>query len=119
MPEALRLCTRLRGRRPERRMLNRVTGYLGFLEFAHRSGIGGFHNFLSYQRQWLDAEGCGDCRRGGLFGPGRSPWEQPGDRLPRWPESWSKRSCRLADLRASGPRLTLFWPGAIYLGGRG
>ena len=61
MPERLRLCTRLWGRRPNERMLNRVTGYLGFLEFAHRSG-GGFHNFLSYQRQWLDAEGCGDCQ---------------------------------------------------------
>jgi len=42
-------------------MLNRVTGYLSFLEFA-RCPDGGFHNFLSYQRQWLDAEGCGDCQ---------------------------------------------------------
>ena len=26
-------------------------------------GIGrGFHNFLSYDRRWLDAEGCGDCQ---------------------------------------------------------
>src|SRR5213595_1737217 len=58
---ALRLCTRLWGRNPSERMLNRVAGYLSFLEFAHRPG-GGFHNFLSYQRHWLDAEGSGDCQ---------------------------------------------------------
>jgi hypothetical protein len=58
---ALRLCTRLWGRQPDERMLRRVTGYLSFLEFARRPG-GGFHNFLSYQRHWLDAEGSGDCQ---------------------------------------------------------
>jgi hypothetical protein len=58
---ALRLCTRLWAHRPEESMLARVTGYLSFLEFARRPG-GGFHNFLSYQRQWLDAEGGGDCQ---------------------------------------------------------
>lgn len=57
---ALRLCTRLWDRNPDERMLRRVTTYLGFLEFARRPG-GGFHNFMGYQRQWLDAEGCGDC----------------------------------------------------------
>ena len=58
---ALRLCVRLWNQRPEERMLDRVTTYLGFLEFAR--GIGrGFHNFLSYDRRWLDAEGCGDCQ---------------------------------------------------------
>jgi hypothetical protein len=58
---ALRLSTRLWAHRPEERMLCRVTGYLSFLEFARLPG-GGFHNFLSYQRQWLDAEGGGDCQ---------------------------------------------------------
>lgn len=58
---ALRLCTRLWCRHPEERMLSRVTTYLSFLEYARRPG-GGFHNFLSYQRHWLDAEGCGDCQ---------------------------------------------------------
>ena len=42
-------------------MLKRVTTYLSFLEFAR--GIGrGFHNFLGYDRHWLDAEGCGDSQ---------------------------------------------------------
>ena len=42
-------------------MLRRVSTYLSFLEYAR--GIGrGFHNFLSYDRRWLDAEGCGDCQ---------------------------------------------------------
>ena len=42
-------------------MFQRATTYLSFLEFAR--GIGrGFHNFLSYDRRWLDAEGCGDCQ---------------------------------------------------------
>jgi hypothetical protein len=58
---ALRLCTRQWTRHPSERMLQRVTTYLGFLEFARRPGRG-FHNFLSYQRHWLDAEGCGDCQ---------------------------------------------------------
>src|SRR5689334_14339291 len=58
---ALRLCARLWGRHPEERMLGRVTAYLSFLEHAHRPG-GGFHNFMGYQRQWLDAEGGGDCQ---------------------------------------------------------
>jgi len=58
---ALRLCTRLWCQNPERRMLSRVTGYLSFLEHA-RCPVRGFHNFLSYQRSWLDAAGTGDCQ---------------------------------------------------------
>src|ERR1041385_2376858 len=58
---ALRLCVRLWGRRPSERMLNRVTMYLSFLEHA-RCPVRGFHNFLSYQRDWLDAGGTGDCQ---------------------------------------------------------
>jgi hypothetical protein len=58
---ALRLCTRLWSRRPEDRTLSRVTTYLGFLEYARSAGRG-FHNFLSYDRRWLDAEGSGDCQ---------------------------------------------------------
>jgi hypothetical protein len=58
---ALRLCTRLWGMHPEERLLDRVTGYLSFLEYA-RCPDGGFHNFLSYQRYWLDVNGTGDCQ---------------------------------------------------------
>jgi uncharacterized protein YyaL (SSP411 family) len=58
---ALRLYVRLWCRAPEERLANRVTGLLSFLEHA-RSPAGGFHNFLSYQRHWLDAAGCGDCQ---------------------------------------------------------
>jgi hypothetical protein len=58
---ALRLCARLWGLYPDERMLNRVTTYLSYLEFAHCPG-GRFHNLLSYERTWLDAEGCGDCQ---------------------------------------------------------
>ena len=58
---ALRLCSRLWRQLPDRPMLNRVSGYLGFLEYARCPGRG-FHNFLSYDRRWLDAEGCGDCQ---------------------------------------------------------
>jgi hypothetical protein len=58
---ALRLCTRLWARDQDERMLSRVTRYLSFLEHA-RCPVRGFHNFLSYQRDWLDAEGTGDCQ---------------------------------------------------------
>jgi len=58
---ALRLCTRLWGGHPGDRMFDRVTTYLSFLEHA-RCPVRGFHNFLSYQRDWLDAEGTGDSQ---------------------------------------------------------
>lgn len=58
---ALRLCARLWSDRPNERMLTRVTCYLSFLEHA-RCPVRGFHNFLSYQRDWLDAAGTGDCQ---------------------------------------------------------
>ena len=58
---ALRLCTRLWCRHPEEPMLGRVTRYLSFLEHA-RCHVRGFHNFLSYQHDWLDAAGTGDCQ---------------------------------------------------------
>ncbi len=58
---ALRLCVRLWCRHPEERMLNRVAVYLGFLEHA-RCPVRGFHNFMGYQRDWLDAAGTGDCQ---------------------------------------------------------
>ncbi|MGE0376313.1 MAG: hypothetical protein AB7Q45_12955 [Planctomycetaceae bacterium] len=58
---ALRLCVRLWNERPDDRMLARVTCYLSFLEHA-RCPVRGFHNFLSYQRDWLDAGGTGDCQ---------------------------------------------------------
>ena len=58
---ALRLCARLCSEKVERRMLDRVTRYLGFMQFA-QCADGGFHNFLSYQRSWLDAKGCDDCQ---------------------------------------------------------
>jgi hypothetical protein len=58
---ALRLCVAMWHHHPDERMLGRVTTYLSFLEYARRPGRG-FHNFLSYDRHWLDAEGCGDCQ---------------------------------------------------------
>jgi hypothetical protein len=58
---ALRLCARLWRDLPDERMLARVTCYLSFLEHA-RCPVRGFHNFLSFQRDWLDAAGTGDCQ---------------------------------------------------------
>lgn len=58
---ALRLCVDLWSRSPTPRMLSRVTRYLSFLEHA-RCRTGRFHNLLSYQREWLDSEGEGDCQ---------------------------------------------------------
>lgn len=58
---ALRLCTRLWGKHQSDRMLGRVTCYLSFLEHA-RCYVRGFHNFMDYQRDWLDAAGTDDCQ---------------------------------------------------------
>ncbi len=58
---ALRICTQRWCRRPEPRMLRRITRYLSLLEFARRPG-GGFYNLMSYQRQWLDTDSRGDCQ---------------------------------------------------------
>ncbi len=97
---ALRLCTRLWRRNPQERMLSRVSGYLSFLEYAHRPG-GGFHNFLSYVRLWLDAEGCGDCQGQAV----RALAEVLGSRLPDDYRSLARELIReigptLADLRS-------------------
>jgi hypothetical protein len=58
---ALRLCARLWRDRPSHRMLDRTVRFLSLLEFARRPG-GGFHNLMSYQRQWLDTDVTGDCQ---------------------------------------------------------
>src|SRR5512145_2739487 len=58
---ALRLYTRLWCDEPDERMLSRISTHLSFLEHA-RCPVRGFHNFLSYQRDWLDASGTGDCQ---------------------------------------------------------
>lgn len=58
---AVRLCVRLWRRQPDKRMLSRLTVYLSLLEYARRAG-GGFHNLMSYQRQWLDTDASGDCQ---------------------------------------------------------
>jgi hypothetical protein len=42
-------------------MLDRIAIYLSFMEHA-RCPVRGFHNFMSYQRDWLDAGGTGDCQ---------------------------------------------------------
>ena len=58
---ALRLTVRLWENDPNEKMLGRITCYLSFLEHA-RHPVKGFHNFMSFQRDWLDAGGCGDCQ---------------------------------------------------------
>jgi hypothetical protein len=92
---ALRLCVRLWNQHPDERMLKRVTTYLSFLEFAR--GVGrGFHNFLSYERRWLDAEGCGDCQGQAV----RALAEVLGSRLP---DGYRALARELID--AAGPTL--------------
>ena len=58
---ALRLCVRMWAKHPDDAMLARVACYLSFLEHA-RCPVRGFHNFMGYQRDWLDAAGTGDCQ---------------------------------------------------------
>lgn len=58
---ALRLCARMCSDIVDPRMLDRASRYLSFMQFA-QCPDGGFHNFLSYQRDWLDAKGCDDCQ---------------------------------------------------------
>lgn len=58
---ALRLCARLWQLNPIAENLSRIACYLGFLEHA-RSPVRGFHNFMGYQRDWLDSGGTEDCQ---------------------------------------------------------
>lgn len=74
---ALWLSARLWCRCPDARMLERVTLYLSFLQYA-RCPAGGFHNFLGYDRRWLDAQGGGDCQGQAI----RALAEVVGSRLP-------------------------------------
>ncbi|MHC4880434.1 MAG: hypothetical protein ACYTGL_28625 [Planctomycetota bacterium] len=57
---ALRLCVRLWDQQRDERMMSRVACYLSFLEHSRCPGRG-FHNFMGYQRDWLDGAGTGDC----------------------------------------------------------
>lgn len=58
---ALRLCVRIWQTNPDARLLSRIACYLSFLEHA-RSPLRGFHNFMGYQRDWLDSGGTEDCQ---------------------------------------------------------
>jgi hypothetical protein len=58
---ALRLCASAGRWQQDGRMASRLATYLSFLEYARAPG-GAFHNFLSYQRHWLDEEGGDDCQ---------------------------------------------------------
>ena len=58
---ALRLCARMWREGADPKLLGRVTTYLSFLEHA-QCDSGGFHNFMSYERTWLDEQGTGDCQ---------------------------------------------------------
>lgn len=64
---ALRLCARLWQHSPDERMLSRVSLYMSFLEHARRP-LCGFHNMLSYQRDWLDFTGTGDSQGQAILG---------------------------------------------------
>ncbi len=107
---ALRLCVRLGGERPDERMLGRIACYLGFLEFARTST--GFHNFLSYDRRWLDVQGGGDCQGQAV----RALADVIGSRLPddfqQLRATWSRTCCPCWPTCAvRGPRPTSCWPG--------
>lgn len=58
---ALRLAARLWKTDPCASHLSRVAVYLSFMEHA-RSPARGFHNFMGYQRDWLDSGGTEDCQ---------------------------------------------------------
>lgn len=58
---ALRFAARLWYLDPSASNLSRVACYLSFIEHA-RSPSRGFHNFMGYQRDWLDSGGTEDCQ---------------------------------------------------------
>jgi hypothetical protein len=97
---ALRLCARLWCEEPGKLLLARVTTYLSFLEHA-RCPVRGFHNFLSYQRDWLDANGTGDCQGQAI----RALAEVLGSDLPAGPRALARELIEhsvpaLAELRS-------------------
>ena len=118
---ALRLCTRLWERQPGERMLGRVTTYLSFLEHA-RCPVRGFHNFLSYQRDWLDAEGTGDSQGQAVRAIGRSARQQSARRIPRVGTGVDRhghaRPGRVAEPAGAGLRDYGVGPFARIAGGR-
>ena len=111
---ALRLCTRLWCHDPDDRMLSRITVYLSFLEHA-RCPVRGFHNFLSYQRDWLDAAGTGDCQGQAV----RALAEVLGSNLPDGYRALARELIdsvlpALTDLRSFAHRPTRFWRMVIW-----
>jgi hypothetical protein len=90
----------------DERVLPYLHIYLSFLHFAHIPETGRFHNFMSYDRRWLDEHGSDDCQGRTIWALGYLIWHAPNDSTRalatdlfrgavsafetlRWPRSWA------------------------------
>lgn len=53
--------------------------YLSFLHFAYMEDIGRFHNYMSYDRRWLDQDGSEDCQGRALWALGYAASHPPNE----------------------------------------
>ena len=68
---ALAVAVRSRDFGPDGAELRSLAGrYLAFLEYAFQRDMGRFHNFLSYDRRWLDDSGSEDSHGRAIMGLG-------------------------------------------------
>lgn len=90
----------------DERVLPYLHIYLSFLHFAHIPETGRFHNFMSYDRRWLDEDGSDDCQGRTIWALGYLIWHAPNESTRalatdlfrgavsafetlRWPRSWA------------------------------
>ncbi len=54
----------------DRELVELARRYLGFVHHAFNAGNGRFHNFMGYDRKWLDEEGTDDAQGRAIWGLG-------------------------------------------------
>jgi hypothetical protein len=63
-----------------------IQTYLSFLHHARREESGRLHNFMSYDRRWLDEDGGDDCQGRGLWALGHLLSNSPNESVRRLAE---------------------------------
>lgn len=61
-----------------------ATTYAAFLNYAFIPETGRFHNFMSYDRRWLDTDGSDDCQGRALLALGACAGRSQRENLRRW-----------------------------------
>jgi len=91
----------------DEKVLPLLSTYLSFLHFAHIPEKSKFHNFMSYDRRWLDDDGSDDCQGRALWALGYLVCHAPSDSMARLATELFRSTIRCAE-SLGGPRSWAF-----------